>query len=55
MKKKNIFNIVVIIAIAALLIVIMKFGLSEKAMPYMFLVILSFYYLGQYSERILKK
>ncbi len=55
MRKRFIFNAIVVITVAILLTVIIEFNLSEKAMPYMLLVIISFYYLGQYSEKYLKK
>ncbi len=53
--KKQIFDIIVILALLISLLVISYFGLLEKSARYMFLFILAFYYLGQYSERKFQK
>jgi ABC-type multidrug transport system permease subunit len=52
--KKKYFNIIVIIIIAVFLGVLAKFGLLEKSAKFMLIPILSFYFIGQYSERKFK-
>lgn len=54
MKKKT-FDIIVVLLIALSLIILNQFDLLEKGARFMFIPILAFYFLGQYSERRLKK
>lgn len=53
--KKRTFDIVVIFMIAIFLITLNQFDVLEKTAKFMFIPILAFYFLGQYSERKLKK
>jgi hypothetical protein len=53
--KKRTFDIVVIFMIAIFLITLNQFDVLEKSAKFMFIPILAFYFLGQYSERKLKK
>lgn len=53
--KKRTFDIIVIFLIAIFLITLNQFDLLEKSAKYMFIPILAFYFLGQYSEQKLKK
>jgi len=53
--KKRTFDIVVIFMIAIFLITLNQFDVLEKSAKFMFIQILAFYFLGQYSEQKLKK
>lgn len=53
--KKRTFDIIVIFMIAISLIILNQSDVLEKSAKFMFIPILSFYFLGQYSERKLKK
>lgn len=54
MKKKT-FDIIVVLLIAIILIILNRLDVLERAARFMFIPILAFYFLGQYSERRLKK
>jgi len=54
MKKRN-FDIIVILVIAFFLIILNLFGILEKSAKFMFIPLLAFYFIGQYSERKFKK
>ncbi len=49
------FDIMIILLIALLLIVLNEFELLEKSAKFMAIPILAFYFLGQYAERKFKK
>lgn len=53
--KKGTFDIIMILLIAILLVTLNQFHVLEKSAKFMFIPILAFYFLGQYSERKLKK
>ena len=53
--KKITFDILVIFLIALFLITLNQFDVLEKSAKFMFIPILAFYYLGQYSGRKFKK
>ncbi len=53
--KKRTFDIIVILLIAILLIILNQFDLLEKSAKLMFIPILAFYFIGQYSERKFQK
>ena len=53
--KKRTFDIIVILLITILLMTLNEFGILEKSAKFMFIPILIFYYLGQYSVRKTKK
>ena len=53
--KKRTFDIIIIFLIAIFLIALAQFDLLEKTAKFMFIPILAFYFIGQYSERKLKK
>ncbi len=53
--NKLFFNIIIIAVIGLLLLVINMFGLLEQAGRFMFIPILAFYFIGQYSERKFRK
>jgi hypothetical protein len=53
--KKRIFDIVMIFLIGVFLLILSEVELLEKSAKFMFIPILTFYFLGQYSERRLKK
>lgn len=53
--KKRAFDIIVIFMIAIFLIILNQFDVLEKSAKFMFIPLLAFYFLGQYSERNLKK
>lgn len=53
--NKRLFDIVVIIAIALFLLLFLWLDLLEKLMPFLVIIILAFYFLGQYTERKFKK
>ncbi len=53
--KKRVFDIIVILLIAIVLIILNQFDLLEKSARFLLIPILAFYYLGQYSERRFKK
>jgi len=53
--KKRTFDIIVIFMIAIFLITLNQFDILEKSAKFMFIPILVFYFLGQFSERKLKK
>ncbi len=54
MKKKTI-DIVIILSIALLLTLLYYFNLSDNLTKYMFIPLLAYYYIGQYTERKFKK
>ncbi len=49
--KKQIFDVIVIIIIAAFLLVLWYFDVLEQSAKFMFIPILAFYYLGRFVER----
>ena len=53
--KKRTFDIIVILLIAILLITLSQIELLEKSAKFMFIPILAFYFIGQYSERKFQK
>jgi len=53
--KKPLFNILVLLIIAIFLILLNEMDLLEKGANFMFIPILAFYFLGQYSERRFQK
>jgi uncharacterized alpha/beta hydrolase family protein len=53
--KKTFFDIIVIVLVAVILISLSKFDLLEKSAKFMFIPIIVFYFIGQYSERKFKK
>jgi len=53
--RKRTFDVVVIFMIAIFLITLNQFDVLEKTAKFMFIPILAFYFLGQHSERKLKK
>jgi len=53
--KKRTFNIIIIILIAIFLTTLYQFDVLEKSAKFMFIPILAFYYIGQYSERKFQK
>jgi len=53
--KKRTFDIIIIILIAIFLITLYQFDALEKSAKFMFIPILAFYYIGQYSERKFQK
>ena len=53
--KKRTFDIIVIFLIAIFLTTLYQFDVLEKSAKFMFIPILVFYYIGQYSERKFQK
>jgi len=53
--KKRTFDLIIILLIAISLTILNQFELLEKSAIFMLIPILAFYFLGQYSERHLKK
>ncbi len=53
--KKRAVDIVIILSIALLLTLLYHFNLSDKSTKYMFIPLLTYYYIGQYTERKFKK
>ena len=53
--KKRTFDIIVILLIAILLVTLNQIDLLEKSAKFMFIPILAFYFMGQYSERKFQK
>ncbi len=53
--KKRAIDIVIILSIALLLTLLYHFNLSDKSTKYMFIPLLTYYYIGQYTERKFKK
>ena len=53
--KKKIFDIIVIVVIALFLLTLSEFDLLEKSAKFMFIPILAFYFIGQWTERKSKK
>lgn len=54
MKKRTI-DIIVIFLIALFLITLNKFDVLEKSAQFMFIPILAFYFIGQFTARKFKK
>jgi len=53
--KIRLFDIIVILGIAGLLITLNQFDLLEKSARFMFIPILTFYFIGRYAERKFQK
>ncbi len=53
--KKRTFDIFIILLIAILLVTLNQIALLEKSTKFMFIPLLTFYFLGQYSERKFQK
>ncbi|MGI6370088.1 MAG: hypothetical protein GX372_03060 [Ignavibacteria bacterium] len=53
--KKKVFDIIVIVVIALFLLTLSGFDLLEKSAKFMFIPILAFYFIGQWTERKSKK
>jgi hypothetical protein len=50
-KQGLLFDIIIILIIAAFLLTLSYFDLLEKSAKFMFIPILAFYYLGRFVER----
>ena len=55
MIKKRTFDIIFIIIATAILIVLSEYGILKKYISFAIIPILIAYFLGQYSEREIKK
>lgn len=53
--KKRTFDIIMILLIVVVLITLNQIDLLEKSAKFMFIPILTFYFIGQYSERKFQK
>lgn len=53
--KIRLFDIIVILLIAGLLLTLNQVDLHEKSARFMFIPILTFYFIGKYSERKFQK
>ncbi|GAB1405826.1 hypothetical protein MASR1M74_30080 [Lentimicrobium sp.] len=53
--KIKLFDIIVILLIAVLLITLNQVDLLEKSARFMFILTLTFYFIGKYSERKFQK